>query len=118
VDQALDPSFFGDCGVPASEVLLRFTEAVLSRRGIGEVQRALVDALGDDAMWEAAATIAAFTGLVRVADGTGIVLDDGVLALSADLRARAGIDAFGGALNSGPAPRSLVELTDVAGLFK
>lgn len=117
IDAVLDRSFFGECGVAGSAILLRFCAAVLSRRRVDDARRALIDALGEDAMWEAAATVAAFCGLVRVADGTGIPLDDGVLAISADLRARTGIDRFGGALNSSPTAATNVELTDVAGLF-
>lgn len=60
----------------------------------------LVNAVGHEAMIEAAATIAIFNGLVRVADGTGIQLDDGVLADSADYRDRLGLNAYSGASNS------------------
>ncbi len=104
--------------MPGSETLLRFAAAVLGGTGVGSARERLVDELGQDAMWEAAGTIAAFCGLVRVADGTGIQLDDGVLAVSADLRGRSGIDGFGGAGNSGPAPAGDFDLTDVAGLFR
>ncbi len=65
-----------------------------------EARRAIVAALGEEALVEAAATIAIFNGLVRVADGTGIALDDGVLGYSFDFRERLGINKFGGALNS------------------
>ena len=128
VEAALDRGFFGDCGVPGSAELLGFAAAVVSAAASGDrdgVQRArelLRARLGDDAVSEAAATVAAFCGLVRVADGTGIQLDDGVLAVSADLRARSGIDGFGGSANSDRATatgqRIEVELTDVAALFR
>ncbi len=61
---------------------------------------ALLTITGPDGLVEAAATIAIFNGLVRVADGTGIQLDDGVLADSADYRDRLGLSGYGGAANS------------------
>ncbi len=80
-------------------------------------KRALESSVGTEGLWEAAATVAAFTGLVRVADGTGIQLDDGVLGASVDIRARSGIDGFAGAANSASAlPRS-VEFSNVHDLF-
>ncbi len=44
--------------------------------------------------------MAIFNGLVRVADGTGIQLDDGLRAFSAADRARLGLDGFAGAANT------------------
>lgn len=61
---------------------------------------AVVDAIGVEAAHDAAATIAIFNGLVRVADGTGIQLDLGVFGASVDDRERLGIDRFAGAANS------------------
>lgn len=101
VDGALDPECLDDCGVPAGELLLRYVSAV--GLGVGDPDQArsdIVAALGHEALVEAAATIAIFNGLVRVADGTGIALDDGVLGYSADFRDRLGLNDFGGAANS------------------
>lgn len=87
--------------MPSGELLLRFVNAIELGRGDPIVAReALRQAVGDDALIEAAATIAIFNGLVRVADGTGIALDDGVLGYSADFRERLGLNEFGGAANS------------------
>jgi hypothetical protein len=97
---------------------LRFVAAVIGRRNVGTAREALARELGDEAMWEAAATVSAFCGLVRVADGTGIQLDDGTLAASADIRSRNGIDEFAGAGNSGPAPDITVDPRDVTALFR
>lgn len=130
LDRVLDRGWIGDVGIPASTELLGYVEAVSA--AVDEVDdeavtspptevlaatRALESSVGTDGLWEAAATVAAFTGLVRVADGTGIQLDEGVLGTSADIRARSGIDGFAGAANSATAlPRS-VEFTDVHDLF-
>ena len=73
-------------------------------------------AVGDDGLAEAAATVAAFNGLVRVADGTGIQLDAGVLHDSADFRAELGVDRYGGAANTATAPQA-VDRRSVQDLF-
>lgn len=67
---------------------------------LDEARSALTAIAGDAAMAEAAATIAIFSGLVRVADGTGIQLDGGLFAYSAADRARLGIDKYAGAANT------------------
>ncbi len=100
-DRVLDRHFVGDLGVPHSSLLLSFTNAVQIGEPDLETARAeLSRAVGDEGLHEAAATIAVFNGLVRVADGTGIQLDGGVFAVSAADRARLGIDDFAGAANS------------------
>lgn len=82
-----------------------------------EARTRLESEVGTEGVWEAAATVAAFTGLVRVADGTGIQLDGGVLDASADIRARNGIDDFGGAVNSASALPRPVDASNIHDLF-
>lgn len=97
----LDRQHLGDVGVPHSPELLSFTNAVqIGTPDLEDARSALHRAVGADGVLEAAATIAVFNGLVRVADGTGIQLDGGVFAVSADDRARLGIDNFAGVANS------------------
>ncbi|NNE11386.1 MAG: hypothetical protein HKN41_03990, partial [Ilumatobacter sp.] len=75
LDAVVDRDFVGEVGIPASAELLAFTHAVQMRRDdAAEHRHALERRVGADGMFEAAATIAAFNGLVRVADGTGIPL--------------------------------------------
>lgn len=110
---ALDPTELGDVGVPAGGELVRFATAAHRRRqdaggrDADEAERqltsartALEAAVGADGVTEAAATVAIFNGLVRIADGTGIELDAGVLADSADFRSATGVDRFAGAANT------------------
>lgn len=111
LDLVVDPDFVGDVGIGHSADLLAFTNAV--HRGVPELtgaRHALISSVGAGGTAEAAATIAVFNGLVRVADGTGIQLDTGLSGFSHDDRARLGIDEFAGAANTGPsAPVGPVE---------
>lgn len=101
LEGALDPDHVGDVGIPAGPELLAFTNAVEIGRGdIDETRRALAAVIGDRGAIEAAATIAIFNGLVRVADGTGIQLDDGVFNASITERDSLHINDFAGAVNS------------------
>ena len=65
-----------------------------------DVRRRLVETVGPDAAGHAAATVTAFSGLVRVADGTGIPIDDGLATASADIRESLALATFGGSANS------------------
>ena len=113
----LDPEAIDDVGVPASAELLALTNAAhLDPTALPAARDALEALVGSDGLLEAAATIAAFNGLVRVADGTGIELDAGVLADSADFRASSGIDDFAGARNTSTTP-VVVDRSSVADLF-
>ena len=120
---ALDRDHVGDVGVPASPQLLGFVNAVEMGGDIDAARAALADEIGAEATLEAAATIAIFNGLVRVADGTGIRLDDGVFAASVDERELLGVNRFAGAANSAdvrprtPAagPTSSIAVSDLFG---
>ncbi|NNC78758.1 MAG: hypothetical protein HKN94_01280 [Acidimicrobiales bacterium] len=57
-------------------------------------------AVGDEVFVEAAAVAAVFHGYVRVADGTGIPVDELVVATSGDLREELGINAYEGRANT------------------
>lgn len=121
LDAALDPSSSGDAGVPMGAALLHYANAVHDASAVLDGTREVVrSTLGTEATYEAAATIAIFNGLVRVADGTGIQLDDGVVAESADYRDRLGVNEFAGAANTsvadGPA-RERVEIETIRDLY-
>jgi hypothetical protein len=89
-------------GVPHGRELLALAEAVV-RGGDRELERAREAsraALGPEAFVEAAAVVANFERMVRIADATGIPLDAPVDAMTASLRAELGIDRFGSAANT------------------
>jgi len=111
IDAALDLEGHADTGVPHGTELLAFVDAVETGpfRGVSDDERvarieeasaALTAAVGFEGTVEAAGTIAAFNGLIRVADGTGIQLDHGLDAASAEVRERTGINNYAGAANT------------------
>jgi hypothetical protein len=82
-------------------VLIDLAEAVCRRSGdVARSRLAVLDAVGPAGLVEAAATVGVFNGLVRVADGCGIPLDDGTLSVSTADRATLGLDRYGGAANT------------------
>jgi hypothetical protein len=84
---------------------------------VGETFAAVVAELGEDAAIEAAMTCAAFNGLVRVADGIGIELDEGTEANTRTARATLGLDNFGGAENTNAGSGADVAAETVAAMF-
>jgi hypothetical protein len=91
-------------GVPGGRLLLDFAEAAhLDTPGLAACRADVEAAFGETGLVEACLTIGAFSGLTRVADATGIVLDGGSLAATVDLRAELALNDMSGALNTGPA---------------
>ena len=80
-------------GVPDGDLLLGFTDAVLGTddRALDDARAALVAKLGGAALADAAGTVASYNAIVKVADATGIPLDDETADETADLRADLGI---------------------------
>lgn len=118
LEAAVDPDHLGDVGVPAGAELLTFTNAVeLGRGDVDRTRAALERAVGRDATRDAAATIAIFNGLVRVADGTGIQLDAGVFSASVADRELLDLNRFAGAANSAGVTANAVERLEVSALF-
>ncbi len=91
---AVGGSEHGNGGVADGALLTRFAEAVHAGSGdeLAETRSEVVAALGADGLVDAAAICANFTMMVRIADGTGTPLDEGTVAVSADLRADLGLD--------------------------
>lgn len=89
-----------DSGVPASNELVSFAENVLRGQGeeLNQARNELIAILGPQAMVDAAAVIANFSRMVRIADGTGIPLDDMMAEYSSDMRADLGLNS----LSQGP----------------
>lgn len=86
----------GGVGVPGAGVLLPFADAALSfdPARIAAARAAVGAALGEAAVVDAAAVIAGFNGITRIADATGIPLEDAKAERTEDWRHAIGIDAF------------------------
>ena len=75
-------------GVPHGDALVSFAEAVVSRdrQRIATTRDALIEAMGVEAMVDAAAVVSNFERMVRIADGTGIPLGAGLESRSRAVR--------------------------------
>jgi alcohol dehydrogenase class IV len=85
-----------DSGIPHGKLLVAFAEAVLGNdlERLARARRGIAETLGLDALVDAAAVVANFNAIDRIADATGIPIDAERVELTADLRAQLGINAF------------------------
>lgn len=85
----------GGGGVPDGAVLLAFVDSLLGEGGdCAGARRAVRSGLGDAAFVDTCATVASFNAVVKIADGTGIPLEDWKAERTSDLRSELGIDRF------------------------
>ena len=86
----------GDGNIPHGALLVTFAEAVLGveNERLADTQSRIRAAMGDAALVDAAAIIATFNAIDRVADATGIQIEDAKAQATADVRAALGINAF------------------------
>jgi len=98
----VDGKAAANSGVENAELLVRFAEAILSSdvRGQEAARNLLRNEMGEAALVDAAAVVANFQRMVRIADATGISLDAPVVALSGDLREQLDLGRFGSAVNT------------------
>lgn len=93
MDAALEGDGTG-VGVPHGAALIEFGEAML--RGDAKRQAAaresIYRALGPEGLVDAAAVVASFNAVVKLADGSGIPLEDFKEAATADLREELGLE--------------------------
>ena len=83
-------------GIPQGALLAAFAEAVVGDDGdvLANARSALTDALGTDALVDASAVASMFNAIDRIADSTGIPIDEDRLAPTAEFRESLGITAF------------------------
>lgn len=93
MDGASDP------GVPLSRELLAFADSSLGEDAgaLAAARTRLVAVAGVEAMIDAAAVIAGFDGITRIADATGIPLEPPKANQTTDLRATLRLDQFAAA---------------------
>ena len=93
-------------GLRGGEALIRFAEASVGDSvddkadDIRVAREAVKDELGENAMVDAAAVIANFQRMVRIADGTGIPLDTPVAMMTSSIREDLGINEYASASNT------------------
>lgn len=74
-------------GVRGGEALLAFAEAAVTRsERLPDVREALKEALGEQGLIEAAAVIGNFERMTRIADATGIPLDERNIEFTREVR--------------------------------
>ena len=95
----------GDSGLPCGqgELLNDFVEAVCADdvAQTTTVRQKIIKGMGEAAMVDAAAVIAAFNCYPRVADATGIPLEEAKAAATEAMRAELGLDELDPHKNSG-----------------
>ncbi len=86
----------GDGNIAHGALLVAFAEAALGGDDgrLADTQSKIRAAMGDAALVDAAAIVATFNAIDRVADATGIQIEDAKAQSTADVRAALGIDAF------------------------
>jgi len=95
-----------DSGVEGGAELTDFVEAVVlddgeaSADAISQARLAVVGRLGEEATVDAAAVIANFQRMVRIADSTGIPLDEPVAMMTQNIRCELGINNYSAAANT------------------
>lgn len=85
-----------DPGVPHGEMLRRLAEAAIQGDwlGLAELRPHAEQVMGAQQVVDALTVAAAFNGITRVADATGIPLDDNTAQTTQDMRADTGITQF------------------------
>ncbi len=79
--------------MPHGPELVAFAEAIVTgAETLGQSRAAVVEALGPEAMVDAAGVASNFERMVRVADATGIELGDLLEQASADVRSALGLE--------------------------
>ena len=87
---------YGDGGIQHGSLLVAYAESILGndQENLINSRLALQSAIGDAGLVDAAAIAATFNAIDRVADGTGIPIDEERLAPTAEFRKKLGIDTF------------------------
>jgi hypothetical protein len=86
----------GNAGVEHESLLHELTDAAIENRwdDLEDVRRRATQAMGEQETVDALTVAAAFNGITRVADATGIPLDAHTAATTVEMRDATGIDHF------------------------
>ncbi len=93
----------GDVGVPDEDILLQVAEAVYhgDETQLAKVRQLAGEKLGPLKLVDAIAVASAFNGITRVANATGLPLDDHTEQMTVEMRQLTGIDAYSEQVKSG-----------------
>ena len=85
-----------ESGLPYGKILNEFVEAIMDRdkARIAAARTPILETLGEAAMVDAAATIAAFNAYTRMADATGIPLETPKAEATVELRQELGLESL------------------------
>ena len=85
-----------DSGVPGSNVILPFVDAVMAGTASDQrlARKAIVDALGPDCLVDAAGVFANFQMMNRVAEGTGIPVPGAAIERESEMVEALGLNSF------------------------
>ena len=85
-----------DAGFPHGPLLNKFTEAICARNleHVSNLRDDIINVMGEEAMVDAAATIAAFNAYPRMANATGIPIEEVKRGVTAELREELGLEIF------------------------
>ena len=85
-----------DAGLPHGNLINDFVEALCGRdpSRIASARVAIVSAIGEQALVDSAATIAAFNAYPRMADATGIPLENAKKEATAEMREELGMESL------------------------
>ena len=86
----------GDGRIPHGRLLVGFADAVLGgdSRRLAKIRSEFRTTMGDAALVDAAAIAATFNAIDRIADSTGIPIEDANVESTAELRDALGLNAF------------------------
>ncbi len=85
---------FGKSGLPKGDILNAFVEAIIERdlSKISVARSAIISSMGIKALVDSAATVAAFNAYPRMADATGIPLEDNKKEMTSEMRKEFGME--------------------------
>ena len=89
-------------GIPFGPELMRFAEGVATRdaAALAKARQELLDNAGPTVLVDAAGVAANFQRMVRIADSTGIPVDDMTSPMGSEVRDALALDRFAGAAHS------------------
>lgn len=92
----MDSAAAAESGIPHAETLVAFAEAVvgMDETTLKNARARVLDELGPEALVDAAGVASNFERMVRIADATGIPLDDIAAEKTVQLRKDLGLNQF------------------------